>query len=163
MGHLHKTWRLTPLRNQKRGGTEPLVALVSVAAICVAVSVYAGFASVTIGAAEDGELDVEQATLDATWHALAEDGLIDTEVHRLETALGPETLPRGHLIHASITIVGEDGRRHTIESATFDDEARLAPGGDPPADAAVAERPVAVRLDDADVRPGRLRVVVWDA
>lgn len=154
---------MTGIRQQKRGGTEPLVALVSVAAICVAFSVYAGFASVTLGVANDPDTDVEQATLDAIWNAMTDDGLIDTEVQRLSATLGPDILPRGHKIHASITIVGEAGQLRTIDIATFDEGAEPVESVDPPSDANVAKRPVAVRLDDADVRPGRLTVVVWDA
>lgn len=155
--------RLTALRDQQRGGTEPLVALVSVAAICVAFSVYAGFASVTIGAANGSNSDVEQATLDATWHAMTVDGLVDVEADGLATTLGPDTLPRGYQIRASITVVGDEGRLRNLDSAGFDAEARPASPMEPPDDAEVAERPVAVRLDDADIRPGRLTVVVWDA
>lgn len=155
--------QLTTPRDQRRGGTEPLVALVSVAAICVAFSIYAGFASVTIGVANEANGDVEQATLDATWHALTVDGLVDVEADGLATTLGPDTLPRGHQIRVSITIVGDDGRLRTIDSGGFDAEARPASPMEPPDDAEVADRPLAVRLDDADIRPGRLRVVVWDA
>jgi len=142
----------------ERGGVEPLAALVSVAAICLAVSVYAGFASVTI--AESGDGQVDRATLDSVWATLAEDGIVDGNTG-VGDKLGPETLPRGHRIAVNVTVVGEDGRLESLGAATFGTDARTA-DIEPPPTAETSGRPVPVRIDEGDIRPGRLTVVVWD-
>jgi hypothetical protein len=147
-----------PSESPDRGGTEPLAALVSVAAVCLAISVYAGFASDVVGEQSDSEVD--RATLDSVWAATSEDGILETNVS-IEEQLGPETLPRGHRVAVNVTVVGDDGRLETVENATFGADARPA-GLDPPPTAAVSDRPVPVRFDEADIRPGRLTVVVWD-
>lgn len=141
-----------------RGGTEPLAALVSVAAICVALSVYAGFASEVIPESDNDNPD--DATLDSVWTALSEDGVLETD-GSLGTNLGPGVLPRGHRVAVNVTIVGEDGRLVRIAGATFETDATVA-GLEPPPTAATSDRPVPVRLGEGDVRPGRLTVVVWD-
>jgi hypothetical protein len=141
-----------------RGGTEPLAALVSVAAICIAISVYAGFASEVVRDSEDGEPD--GATLDSVWVAVNENGILDAS-ESLDEQLGPETLPRGHSVAVNVTVVGDDGRLETVGNATFDANAS-AVSMEPPPGATVRDRPVPVRIDDGEIRPGRLRVVVWD-
>jgi hypothetical protein len=146
-----------PSESADRGGTEPLAALVSVAAICVALSVYAGFASVVIGESGDGNID--RATLDSVWTAVNEDGVVETA--ELRDQLGPETLPRGHRVAVNVTIVGDDGRLQTRGRVTFDRNATVA-DLEPPPTAATSDRPVPVRVGEGDIRPGRLRVVVWD-
>jgi len=141
-----------------RGGTEPLAALVSVAAICIALSVYAGFASEVLPEPNNG--DPDKATLESVWTALSENGILDTN-SSLETELGPGALPRGHRVAVNVTIVGDDGRLRTVGDATFDTGATVT-SLEPPPTATTADRPVPVRLDDGVVRPGRLTVVVWN-
>lgn len=143
----------------RRGGTEPLAALVSVAAICVAISVYAGFASITLSASTDSSPD--RATLDSVWTATSDDGIVDTRERTFEDLLGPAELPRGYRVAVTLTVVGEDGHLSTVDRATFGENATPA-DLEPPPGADTDDRPVAVRLDEGDIRPGRLRVVVWD-
>lgn len=146
-------------KQSSRGGTEPLAALVSVAAVCVALSVYAGFVSEVVD--ESSNSDVDRATLDSVWAAVSEDGTLDTS-EPLAEQLGPETLPRGHRVAVNVTIVGDDGYLVTVVDETFGTGATpvdLAP----PSTASASDRPVPVRVDEGDVRPGRLTVVVWDA
>jgi len=150
--------RVTRGEHDERGGVEPLAALVSVAAICLAVSVYAGFASVTI--AESGDGQVDRATLDSVWAALAEDGVVDGNTG-VADQVGPETLPRGHRVEVNVTVVGDDGRLESVGAATFGTDARTADIEPPPA-AEVSGRPVPVRVGEGEIRPGRLTVVVWD-
>jgi len=144
--------------DSQRGQTEPLAALVSVAAICVAVSVYAGFASALVPELGDDQR-VDRATLDSVWADTSEDGIVDAgEVaDRIET----ETLPRGYRVAVTVTIVGEDGRLDPVDSVAFDSDGSRA-NVDPPETAPSSSRPVPVRVADGDVRPGTLRVVVWD-
>ena len=153
-----KARRATGDDTGERGGMEPLAALVSVAAICLAVSVYAGFASVTV--AEPGDEQVDRATLDSVWAALADDAVINGDT-QVASQLGPETLPRGHRVAVKITIVGDDGRLKPVGAATFGTDAQVATL-EPPPTADVSGRPVPVRVGEGDIRPGRLTVVVWD-
>jgi len=141
-----------------RGGTEPLAALVSVAAICIALSVYAGFASEVVP--ESTDRDPDEATLERVWTALSEDGVLETNT-TLDTELGPGALPRGHRVAVNVTIVGDNGYLVTVASAMFEADATAA-SLEPPPTAATRDRPVPVRLDEGVVRPGRLTVVVWD-
>jgi hypothetical protein len=149
--------RATGGKTGERGGVEPLAALVSVAAICLAVSVYAGFASVTIAGSGDGQ--VGRATVDSVWTTLAENGVVDGST-RVANRLGPATLPRGHRVAVKITVVGDDGRLESVGAATFGPDARTA-DLEPPPTAGESGRPVPVRVDEGDIRPGRLTVVVW--
>jgi hypothetical protein len=144
--------------DSRRGQTERLVALVSVAAICVAISVYAGFASSLVPEL-GGDRRVDRATLDSVWADASENGVVDAgEVtDRIET----ETLPRGYRVAVTVTIVGEDGRLEILDSVTFDAGGSRA-SVEPPETALSSSRPVPVRVADGDVRPGTLRVVVWD-
>ncbi len=145
-----------------RGGTEPLAALVSVAAICVAISIYAGFASVTLSHTT-GNSGVDRATLDTVWADVSNDGLFDS-VTALESAVEPETLPRGYHARVAITRVGGDGHFVTVGEAVFDDRGRVVETPiDPPPDSQSKERPIPIRIRAGDVRPGRLAVEVWDA
>jgi hypothetical protein len=141
-----------------RGQTEPLAALVSVAAVCVAVSVYAGFASSLVPEL-GGDQRVDRATLDSVWADASEDGVVDAGgvANRIET----ETLPRGHRVAVTVTTVGADGRLDAVDSVTFDASGSRATL-DPPETAPSSSRPVPVRVADGDVRPGTLTVVVWD-
>lgn len=144
-----------------RGSTEPLAALVSVAAICVAISVYAGFASVTLSHTTDDPA-VDRATLDTVWATVSEDGIVESTTS-LEIAIPPEALPRGYYVQVRITRVGDSGHLVTVGEAVFDDRGQFVETKiDPPPDGTAAERPVPVRIRDGDVRPGRLTVEVWD-
>lgn len=147
-----------PDETTDRGGTEPLAALVSVAAICVALSVYAGFASEVIP--ESSNSGPDDATLDSVWTALSEDGVLETS-DALGTRLGPRALPRGHRVAVNVTVVGADGHLVTVAGATFDTDGTVT-SLEPPPPAATSNRPVPVRLGEGEVRPGRLTVVVWD-
>jgi hypothetical protein len=141
-----------------RGGTEPLAALVSVAAICIALSVYAGFASEVLPGSNNS--DPTDATLDSVWTALSEDGVVEAN-SSIGTRLDSTVLPRGHRVAVSVTIVGEDGRLVPVVSETFDTDATAATLEEPPT-ATTSDRPVPVRVGEGDIRPGRLTVVVWD-
>ena len=142
----------------RRGGTEPLAALVSVAVVCLAVSVYTGFASEVIW--DPSEEQTDRATLDSVWSTLSENGVLDAS-DPVAGRLDPGALPRGHRVAVSVTVVGDDGRLDTVGAATFGTGGASADVEPPPA-AAVSDRPVPVRVGPGDVRPGRLTVVVWD-
>jgi len=142
-----------------RGGTEPLAALVSVAVLCAALSVYARFASLALSASDDTARD--RATLEAVWDETNEHGILELDTGRLTDRLGSGVLPRGWRVAVRVTIVGEGGSLETVDEATFDDDGRPA-ALEVPQSADIDARPVPVRLDDGEVRPGRLTVEVWD-
>ena len=150
-------------RNCDRGGTEPLAALVSVAAICVALSVYAGVASVTLSESGDGTSQVDGAVIDSVWGSVNENGVVDSTLD-LEGHLGPQTLPRGYRTRVHITIVGDDGHLVTVATALFDERGISVDSSlEAPPDVQTNTRPMPVRIRDGDIRPGRLTVEVWDA
>lgn len=143
-----------------RGQTEPLAALVAVAAVCLAVSTYAGTLSGVVPAL-DSERTVGEGTAQRVWHQLAEDGIYTAD-SPLGTEIQTASLPRGYYVTVNVTCVCDDGRLDSVASGQFgpDGESSTA---QPPADAERFERPVALRLDRGEVRPGRLSVVVWNA
>lgn len=142
-----------------RGGTEPLAALISVAVLCAALSVYAGFASLALSDSDDTARD--RATLEAVWDGTNERGILELGTERLTDRLDSGVLPRGLRVAVRVTVVGEGGYLETVDEATFDGDGRPAVLEVPPS-ADVDARPVPVRLDDGEVRPGRLTVEVWD-
>ena len=145
--------------NTRRGQTEPLAALVAVAAICVAVSVYAGFASALLPDI-GGDRRTDRATLDSVWADASTDGVLPTD-GPLADRIDAETLPRGYHVVVRVTVVGGDGRLETVGHAAFDADgsrARL----EPPERASTRSRPVPVRVDDGEILPGTLGVVIWD-
>ena len=141
-----------------RGQTEPLAALIAVAVVCVAISVYAGFLSGLVPQL-GADRSVGEGTTEHVWHAIGEDGLYDAG-EPLREAIEAETLPQGYYVEISVTHVGEDGRIVPVATETFDPHARPV-GFDPPADAERYERAIPIRHAPGDVQPGTLRVVVW--
>lgn len=140
-----------------RGQTEPIAALVAVVAVCLAVTVYTGTLA-TVFPTLGSDRSTEKATAERVWAAISDDAVLDRS-GSLPVPVG--ALPQGYHVAIRVSLVGEDGRLAPVASAQF------GPGGDridvePPADGDRIERPVAVRTRPAAVRPGRLRVVVWE-
>jgi len=141
-----------------RGQTEPLAALVAVAVVCVAISIYAGFLSGLVPQLGE-ERSVAEGTSERVWHAISEDGLYN-ESAPLVDEIAVETLPQGHSVAITVTYVGEDGRLESIAAETFDAHADPV-SLDPPADAERHERAIPIKRRPGDIQPGRLQVVVW--
>ncbi len=142
----------------KRGQTEPLGALVAVTAICLAVSVYAGFLT---GLVPDMGTDRELAevTNERVWHVVSEDGVYASNTS-LESELAAEDLPQGYHVRLNVTYAGPDAEP---SRAQFDETGDATALDDGPAPGAGSfERPIPVQHRDGDVRPGKLTVVVWD-
>jgi len=137
-----------------RGQTEPLAALVAVFAVCLAVSVYAGFLTGLSGA-DDRELAA--STGERVWDQLADNGVYHANE---EIELGPEALPAGRNVSVNVTSTADDGHRETVGEAQFDESGTavepVATGGE------VFRRPVAVKHGEGELRPGVLTVVVSD-
>lgn len=143
-----------------RGQTEPLAALVSIAAICTALTLYAGITT-NVFSVTGSERAVADATVDGVWTDVSERGVFDSTTTNLSTAIDTRTLPKGRYVRTNVTVVSSDGTLTTVDSATFDQSGTRRVGMVPPETARSETRPVPVRVDDGDVRPARLTVVVW--
>lgn len=117
---------------------EPLAALVAVAAVALALSLYAGVLEASLPEDTDREGAV---TADRALAAVAPDGVARPE--RLSAALS--AAPAGYRLNLTLTT----------------GERRWSAGPDHPPGAEARTRQAAVRLDPGQVRPGTLRVVVW--
>lgn len=124
-----------------RGQVDPLPAIVAVAVVGLAVSLYAvGLDGLPGGASE--ERSTADVTLGAVCERVCDGGTVDPA--SLDEGLA--AAPDGHRLGL---VLRADGREWTAGPA-------------PPADAGTATRTVTVRLGPNDVVPGRLRVVVWE-
>lgn len=117
---------------------EPLAALVALAAVALALSLYAGVLEASLPGDSDRTAAV---TADRALAAVAPDGV--ARPARLADAVA--VAPEGYRLNATLT-TGD--RRWTA-------------GPDRPPDRDGQRRQVAVRLEPGRVRPGALRVVVW--
>lgn len=124
-------------RSSARGQTEPLAALVAVAAVCLALSLYAGALDSALPGASDR--DVARVTLDRVDRNLSPAGVVRPS--RIDAAAAPE----GYHLNLTLAAGG----------------ARWAVGPTPPRTADTARDGVPVRLGPARIRPGVLRVAVW--
>ena len=124
----------------ERGQLSPSAALVAVAAVGMALSLYT---TVLSGVAPTPGHDVAEPTLDRIEETVVTAGVAESE--RLDDAV--ERGPAGYRLHISLQ----------TESRQW------ATGPTPPASGSVeaASRRVAVRERAGNVRSGRLRVVVW--
>jgi hypothetical protein len=141
-----------------RGQTEPLAALVAVAAVCVGISIYSGVLSGVIPEL-GADRNVGEATAQRVWHAISENGVYDPD-EPLQETIDPGTLPQGYYVAVNVTYVDEDGRLESVAATTVDAHADPV-GFEPPGDAKRYERALPIKHRPGDVRPGRLQVVVW--
>lgn len=144
---------------EARGQTEPLAALVAVAVVCLALSLYAGYLSDTLPGTSDRT--VEETTLDHVWNGLGDDGVYDPASQHPQR-IPTRELPNGYHVVIEITVRTDDGHREFVEEAALDPHGGSTVG-DPPDDARSASRPIPVVDEErpGHVRSGRLRVVVW--
>jgi hypothetical protein len=125
------------------GQTEPLAALVALAAVCLGVTLYAG---VLGGAVEESPetRDVAGTILDRVHRSVATAGVIDA----------------GGIADATAVGVGSPSRwqvNATLRSSSFEWQY----GSTPPPEADRASRRVAVDHGNGRIRSGVLRVAVW--
>jgi len=145
-------------QTNRRGQTDPLAALVAVAAVCLALSGYAVFVTDLVPRLGQDRA-VGGATAERVWEAIDEHGYYNSS-DSLTEHISPADLPQGHSVRLTVTYVGADGRLEPVGNAT------LGPQGqqravEPPPSAERYERPVPIKLRRGDVRPGSLTVVVW--
>ena len=141
-----------------RGQSEPLAALLSVAAVCVAVSAYAGIVADSIPKTESDRA-VSEPAADSIWQEISENEIYDSSTD-IESALSESSLPQGYHVGVEVTVV-DGGSVVTVGSARFDETGTVATA-EPPEGTEVTERPVSVRLPSGEIRPGRLTVEVWE-
>ncbi|PSQ45978.1 hypothetical protein BRD17_00430 [Halobacteriales archaeon SW_7_68_16] len=123
-----------------RGTATPFGALVAVVAVGIGLSLYA---TVVTEVPTTDDRDVATPTLRAVHDGIAPGGVVDPNL----LSAGRDVAPAGY--HVAITL--------RVANRTWTN----GPATKPPDDADTADRPVAVRLGPARVRPGRLRVEVW--
>lgn len=122
-------------RSSAEGQTEPLAALVAVAAVCLALSLYAGLVDERLPTATGPDAT---AAVERVLDHVAPDGVV--EPARLDAVATPTAR-----LNVSVAV---DGRAWTV-------------GPTPPPDANTARRRVPISRGPARVTAGRLRVSVW--
>lgn len=129
----------------RRAQVSPVAALVSLLAVCVGVSLYAGVIDTSVRSL-GGPDPVAGTVADRTLDALAPTGV--TTAARLAAFPSPSdaaAVPDGYRANLTLVTGGE----------------RWQTGPPTPPDAAHAVRSVGVRRRSGRVVPGRLRVVIW--
>lgn len=122
-----------------RGQVEPLAALAAVLAVVAGLTIYAGTLDDRVPESPDRE--TASTTLDTVRRALQTAGVVDPD--RFDRALA--TVPDGWRANVSLDASGRQWSRGPV----------------PPETADSATVRVSVRLEPAEIRPGRLRVAVW--
>jgi hypothetical protein len=130
----------TSARSGQRGAVEPHLAIAGLAVVCLCLGLYATTLADAVGTPDR---DVASATLSRVADAATTGGVVSPDRVRASRAAGP----RGY--HVAVGLRAGDYRRRF---------GPLPPGGTP---VQRASRPVSVRFGPADVRPGTLRVEVW--
>ncbi|ELY67737.1 hypothetical protein C489_09261 [Natrinema versiforme JCM 10478] len=150
----------------RRGQTEPLAALVAVSALIVGVGLYGLYITETLPGATDRT--TETTAVSRIKDDIETDGVVSGDDRALGDDIETASLPHGRNVYVQVTII-EDGRETVVADAFFGTDGR--PDRDPiesgelegpPAEAGVAERPVAVETRPGSVRGGTLTVGVWD-
>lgn len=127
-----------PGSHDSRAQVEPLAAIIAVAAVCTAFTLYAGVLADELEA--NTERAVPERVLDRT---VAEGnlGILDAD----EFTAGPDPAPAGWQSNRTLQSAGETWHA----------------GPEPPTEVATATRRVSVEHGPGEVRPGELTVVVW--
>lgn len=130
-------------RSSDSGQTEPLAALVALAAVCLGVALYAGV--LDAAARESPQTrEIAETTLDHVHRAVATAGVVDVTGIASATATGVGA-PAGWQVNA------------TVRSASFEWQY----GSAPPPHADQTRRRIAVDHGNGTIRSGVLRVAVW--
>ena len=147
-----------------RAQTEPIAALVAVAAVCLALSVYSGIVASMVPEFQS-DRDVTSATADRLWHEITETGIYVVDADSSESDplmdVPPSALPNGYNVAITITIVGDDGRAETVSERLVDGQGTTV-SGEVPERAERFERPLTVRRAPGDLQPGTMSVETWE-
>lgn len=122
-----------------RGQTEPIAAIVAVLAVGIGLTAYAGALDDTLPSSERNVAEPTSFRVDA---AISSGGVVDPSALPEGLRAGPD----GYGVRLTLTV---DGR-------TWQEGPRAPPGAD------AVTRIVTVRVGPGVVRPGRLRVEVWE-
>lgn len=172
------------------GQTEPLAALIAVAAMAIGLSVYAGYVTDTLPGTS--QRDVAESAIDDVWNKLQQSGVYPAEksldsLYSTSAASGPgpSGLPEGYYVYINITRteVGDSSKQELFE---YDDPSGgdvprhvvYGPQGSPghsnvlsevenpdlgvPDGASHESRPIAIQRGHGDVVAGRLNVAAWE-
>jgi hypothetical protein len=143
----------------RRSQSEPLAALVSVAAVCLVVSLSVGLLTDTIPELGN-DREIADPAADSVWQDIRTDGAFDVNT-TIPTTVERSSLPDGYAVAVEVQTVRDDGTIRQAGNAQFD-TAGVVTDAVPPETAETVTRPVSVRLQPGDVRPGRLIVEVWE-
>lgn len=144
----------------ERGQTEPLAALVAVAALSVGLALYGGaLEAVLPGTAER---DIADPTLDRVWAQIGSDGVYDPAGRPLTDRIDAGSMPDGYAVRVAVTRpkAGTTARQTVDEALVTRGDAGSTTDG-PPASAESVRRPIPVVSGDGSVDTGTLRVMVW--
>lgn len=130
-----------PSAPDNRGQVDPLPALVAVAVVGLALTLYAG----SLGTVPSPDPDDDAATAAVALGAVCERVCVGGRVDPATLADGLAAAPDGHRLRI-VLLAGDE---------------EWTAGPTPPGDAASAARTVTVRVGPGETVPGRLRVVVW--
>jgi len=157
------------MREECRGQTEPLAALVAVTTFALALALFGTYAVGVLDQTQGDSL-VEEATLDQVWEDIDTERAYDPTTE-LNESIDIESIPQGHTVYVNVTRVSENGTIETVDEAMFFENGSVtspAPIAEPPESAAVASRPIPIYGTDGgdrqygDIRGARLYVVVWN-
>lgn len=155
-----------------RGQTEPVAALVAVSAFALGIALYAAVLGGTLPGT--GDPTTAERTIDRVWDDLEVEGAFHAHDDRLVDRVTGDAVPAGSTVYVRVTAV-DGGEERTVAEAAFPsgyphDTSRAdgraivddVDAHGPPEGASVATRPIPVAVENpADVRSGRLRVIVW--
>lgn len=170
-----------------RGQTEPLAALIAVAAMAIGLSVYAGYVTDTLPGTS--QRNVAESAIQDVWNKIEQSGVYPAEddlgdIYSPTGSPGPSGLPQGYYVYINVTRT-ETGDSERGELFEYDDPSGASeerhvvfgPQGrtrgtvlteieDPdlgiPDGANHASRPIPIRRDHGDVVAGRLHVTAWE-
>jgi len=171
---------------RESGQTEPLAALVAVAAMAMALSLYAGYVTDTLPGNQ--QRDVAESAIDDVWNKLQDSGVYPAadDISTLYSSSsssgpGPSGLPEGYYVYINVTRteVGDTEQQALFENAAGDEQHVVyGPQGDPnpasvlsevedpdlglPDSASTASRPIPIQRSAGDVVAGRLNVAAWE-
>lgn len=151
---MSRSWPAEGIRAQ----TEPLGAIVAVSALALAIGLYGVVLTDALDTGSDRA--VEQATINLVWDDLEQNGAYPVDVDP-SVAIAETSLPDGYNVVVNVSRLNEDGQRETIAEARFAADGESAVE-DPPDNAGIATRSVAVREAPGIVRMATLRVEVWE-
>ncbi|WP_436923065.1 DUF7285 family protein [Halosimplex amylolyticum] len=169
------------------GQTEPLAALIAVAAMAIGLSLYAGYVTDTLPGTS--QRDVAESAIQDVWNKIEQSGVYPAEddlsaIYSPSGSPGPSGLPQGYYVYINVTRTetGDSERGELFEyndpsGGTEERHVVFGPQGqarsavlsdveDPdlgvPDSASTASRPIPIRRGHGDVVAGRLNVAAWE-